>query len=83
MCLGIPMQIKQINGYSALCEARGIEREASLLLMLEDDLKIGDYVMISVGNIISKIDQKDAQIAWELYDEMFATLDSATKNSST
>jgi len=77
------MQIKQINGYSALCEARGIEREASLLLMLEDDLKIGDYVMISVGNIISKIDQKDAQIAWELYDEMFATLDSATKNSST
>ncbi len=63
------MQIKQINGYSALCEARGIEREASLLLMLEDDLKIGDYVMISIGNIISKIDEKDAQVAWDLYDE--------------
>ncbi len=78
MCLGIPMQIKQINGYSALCEARGIEREASLLLMLEDKLQIGDYVMISVGNIITKIDEQDALIAWELYDEMFATLDSST-----
>ncbi|MBT3205546.1 MAG: HypC/HybG/HupF family hydrogenase formation chaperone [Gammaproteobacteria bacterium] len=76
MCLGIPMQIKQINGYSALCEARGIKRKASLLLMLEDNLQTGDYVMISVGNIISKIDKKDAQIAWDLYDEMFATLDS-------
>jgi len=72
------MQIKQINGYSALCEARGIEREASLLLMLEDKLQVGDYVMISVGNIISKIDEQDALIAWELYDEMFATLDSST-----
>ena len=83
MCLGIPMQIKQINGYSALCEARGIEREASLLLMLEDDLKIGDYVMISIGNIISKIDEKDAQVAWDLYDEMFAVLDSSGEKSST
>ena len=83
MCLGIPMQIKQINGYSALCVARGIEREASLLLMLEDDLKIGDYVMISIGNIISKIDQKDALIAWELYDEMFAILDSSGEKPST
>ncbi|MCP4075639.1 MAG: HypC/HybG/HupF family hydrogenase formation chaperone [Gammaproteobacteria bacterium] len=83
MCLGIPMQIKQINGYSALCEARGIEREASLLSMLEDNLQIGDYVMISVGNIISRIDKKDAMIAWDLYDEMFATIDSSTNHSST
>ncbi len=75
MCLGIPMQIIEINGYSAVCEARGIEREASLLLMLDDNLKIGDYVMISVGNIISRIDKDEAEIAWKLYDEIFATLD--------
>lgn len=72
MCLGIPMQIKKINGYSARCEARGVEREASLLLMLEDGLQTGDFVMISLGNIISKITQQEALEAWALYDEIFS-----------
>lgn len=75
MCLGIPMQIKKINGYSALCEARGVERDASLLMMMDQNLKIGDYVMISVGNIISKIDEQEAEKAWALYDEMFDIID--------
>jgi len=76
MCLGIPMQVKQINGYSALCEARGIEREASLLMM-GDEIQVGDYVMISLGNIISRIDENEAQQAWALYDEMFTSIDSS------
>jgi len=75
MCLGIPMQIKQINEFSALCEARGIKRDASLLMMLDQGLQIGDYVMISLGNIISKIDEEQAEKAWALYDEMFALMD--------
>ena len=72
------MQIKQINGYSARCEARGIERDASLLLMLDQGLKVGDYVMISVGNIISRIDEEEAIKAWALYDEMFDTIDNGS-----
>lgn len=79
MCLGIPMQIKSINGISAVCEARGIEREASLLLTLDDGLQVGDYVMISMGNIISRIDQEEAEIAWGLYDEMFEVMDNSDK----
>jgi hydrogenase expression/formation protein HypC len=75
MCLGIPMQIKRINGICALCEARGIEREASLLLMMEDDIKVGEYVMISMGNVISRINQQEAEAAWALYDEMFEIID--------
>ena len=82
MCLGIPMQIKQIDGFSARCEARGIERDASLLMMLDEGLKVGDYVMISVGNIISKIDEQQALEAWALYDEMFARIDAQADNSS-
>ena len=72
------MQIVKINGLSAVCEARGIEREASLLMMLDDNLQVGDYVMISVGNIISRIDEEEAQAAWALYDEMFERLDNPT-----
>ena len=30
MCLGVPMRIIEINGFNARCEARGIERKASL-----------------------------------------------------
>ncbi len=75
MCLGIPMQVKQIDGYQAVCEARGVERKASLLMMLDQNLQIGDYVMISVGNIIAKIDAEEANKAWALYDEMFLRID--------
>jgi len=31
MCLGIPMQVKEIDGFMARCEAKGVMREVSLL----------------------------------------------------
>ncbi len=73
------MQIKQINGYSARCEARGIERDASLLMMLDQQLRVGDYVMISIGNVVARIDQEEAEKAWSLYDEMFSAIDNPAK----
>ena len=55
MCLGVPMRIKAIDGFSARCEARGIERQASLFLLQHEDLQVGDLVMIHVGNAIQKM----------------------------
>lgn len=72
MCLGVPMRIVEINGFSARCEARGIERNASLFLLQHEDLEVGDLVMIHVGNAIQKMTEEDAQTAWDLYDEVFA-----------
>ena len=72
MCLGIPMQIKSINGFIALCEAKGVERDVSLFMMQDDELKVDDYVVVHVGYAIQKISQQDAQTAWQLYDEMLA-----------
>ena len=69
------MQIKSINGYNAVCESRGIQRDASLLMMMDQDLRPGDFVMISVGNIISKISEQEALQAWALYDEIFTIID--------
>ena len=71
MCLGVPMRIIEIDGYSARCEARGIERRASLFLLQHEDLEVGDLVMIHVGNAIQKMTEEDAQTAWDLYDEIF------------
>ncbi|MDT8453206.1 MAG: HypC/HybG/HupF family hydrogenase formation chaperone [Gammaproteobacteria bacterium] len=70
MCLGIPMKIKSINGFNALCEAKGVERDVSLFMMQDDELKVDDYVVVHVGYAIQKISQQDAQTAWQLYDEM-------------
>jgi len=71
MCLGVPMRIIEINGYNARCEARGIERKASLFLLQHEDLQVGDLVMIHVGNAIQKMTEEDAQTAWDLFDEIF------------
>ena len=70
MCLGIPMQIKSIEGYTARCEAKGVERDVSLFMMQEETLNIDDFVVVHVGYAIQKISAEEAQTAWELYDQM-------------
>jgi hydrogenase expression/formation protein HypC len=72
MCLGVPMRIVEIDGFTARCEARGIERTASLFLLQHENVQVGDMVMIHVGNAIQKMSEEEAQSAWELYDEMLA-----------
>jgi hydrogenase expression/formation protein HypC len=66
------MQIKSINGFNALCEARGVERDVSLFMMQDDDVVVDDFVVVHVGYAIQKITQQEAQSAWEMYELMFA-----------
>ena len=70
MCLGIPMQIKQIDGFNARCEARGVERDVSLFMMQDELLQEDDFVVVHVGYAIQKISPQEARTAWELYDQM-------------
>ena len=70
MCLGIPMQIKSIDGFIAHCEAKGVERDVSLFMMQDEQLNIDDFVVVHVGYAIQKISPQEAHTAWELYDEM-------------
>lgn len=72
MCLGIPMQVKKIDGYTAHCEAKGVHREVSLFMMQGEDISVDDYVVVHVGYAIQKITPQDAQTAWQLYDQMLA-----------
>ena len=60
MCLGVPMQVKTIENEVAMCEIDGVQREASLMML--DDVKIGDYVLIHAGFVIEKIDDDEAQL---------------------
>ena len=55
MCLGIPMQIKSIDGFTAICEAKGVTRDVSLFMMQEDKLAVDDFIVVHVGYAIQKI----------------------------
>ncbi len=66
------MQVKQIDGFLARCEAKGVEREVNLFMLQDDHIAIGDYVMVHIGYAIQKMTEQEAQSAWEIYDEMLA-----------
>ncbi len=72
MCLGIPMQIRYIDGLQAHCEAKGVEREANLLMLEHENLAIGDYVVLHLGYAMNKITPEEAAAAWDIYDQMLA-----------
>ena len=72
MCLGIPMQIKTINGFLARCEAKGIERDVNLFMLQDDEVTTGDFVMVHIGYALQKMTEQEARSAWEIYDEMLA-----------
>ena len=72
MCLAIPMQISQLDGDTAICVAQGVTREVSLMLVQDENLQLGDYLLIHVGYAIQKISTEDALSTWELLDVLLA-----------
>ncbi|WP_101004190.1 HypC/HybG/HupF family hydrogenase formation chaperone [Helicobacter pylori] len=73
MCLAIPSKVIAIKDNMALLETLGVQREASLDLMGES-VKVGDYVLLHIGYVMSKIDEKEALESIELYQEMIAKM---------
>lgn len=70
MCLAFPMQITQIDGFSARCAAKGVEREVSLFLLQDESLQIGEHVLIHGGYAIQKITAEEALSTWALLDRI-------------
>ena len=64
------MQITNIDGYTATCQAKGIEREVSLFMLQGESIAVGDHVLIHVGYAIQKISAEEARITWDLFDEV-------------
>jgi hydrogenase expression/formation protein HypC len=72
MCLAVPMQIKTIDNFLCVCEARGIEREVSLFMLQGEEVSPGDFVLVHVGYAIQKVSESEAAESWELFDEILA-----------
>jgi hydrogenase expression/formation protein HypC len=58
MCLAIPSKIVKIENNVATIDVDGVQREASLLLL--ENPKVGDYVIVHAGFAINKINEEDA-----------------------
>ncbi|MBC8439973.1 MAG: HypC/HybG/HupF family hydrogenase formation chaperone [Deltaproteobacteria bacterium] len=58
MCLAIPAKIIEINGKIAKVDVDGVIRETSIILI--DDVKIGDYVIVHAGFAINILDEEAA-----------------------
>jgi hydrogenase expression/formation protein HypC len=66
------MQIRSIDGLMARCEAKGVEREANLLMLEHERLAVGDYVVVHLGYAMDRVSAEEAAAAWEIYDQMLA-----------
>lgn len=75
MCLAIPMQVCEVDGFLARCEAKGVSREVNLFLLQDETLDPGDFVLVHVGYAIQKMTEQEARSAWEVYDDMLAQLE--------
>ena len=71
MCLAVPMKIISIDGESMVAEIDGVRREASLM-MLNEEVLVGDYVLIHAGFAISRLDAEEAEETLELMRECLA-----------
>ena len=71
MCLGIPMQIVKIDPpFRATVETKGVQREVSIALIADEDLQIGDWLMIHIGNAIAKLDEDSARETLDVLEEL-------------
>lgn len=77
MCLSIPSKVVKIDKDTnmATVDTMGVQRDASLDLMSEDDVKLGDYVLLHIGFIMNKIDEEDALTSIETYKEIIEIMD--------
>ena len=71
MCLAVPMQVIEIKENTATVELAGTRRIARLDI-IDPSPKIGDWVIVHAGFIIQTIDEQEAKITLNYFQEMLA-----------
>jgi hydrogenase expression/formation protein HypC len=74
MCIGMPAKIVVLKDGSAIIDIEGIRREISIVL-IDEKLEIGDYVLVHVGFAIAKLKEEEARenlkILKDIVDEVY------------
>ena len=66
MCLGIPGQLVEFmdeHEHLARVDVSGVTRVINIGLLEDEHLQPGDWVLIHVGFAMSKIDEREAELA--------------------
>lgn len=77
MCLAVPAEVLELRANNmALVSIGGAQREVNVML-LEDALRIGDYVLVHVGFAIEQVDHEDAMKTLDLLRQLSLPEDDA------
>ncbi len=69
MCLGVPMQLTEMNTESSgVAELDSTQYQIDLSLI--DDPALGDYVIVHAGYAIEKLDPAEADERLQLFDQL-------------
>ena len=84
MCLSIPSKVVKIDKETnvATVDTMGVQRDASLSLMEEEDIKIGDYVLLHIGFVMNKIDEADALDSIEVCKEIIEAMNEEDRQNA-
>ena len=64
MCLAIPSKIVKIENNMGTIDIEGVRRKVSLLLL--EDAKVGDFIIVHAGFAIHKINESRAMESLEI-----------------
>jgi hydrogenase expression/formation protein HypC len=79
VCLAIPSKIVEIREGLGIIDADGVIREISLLLL--DEAKVGDYVIVHAGFALHKIDEEAAMESLKILREALALTEQEIDNA--
>lgn len=63
MCVGIPAQVVQLQPsgpHTAIVDVEGAQREVNTIMVDDEPLDVGDWVLLHVGFAMSRIDAAEA-----------------------
>lgn len=84
MCLSIPSKVTKIDKEAniATVDTFGVSRQASLDLVEHEEIKIGDFVLIHIGFVMNKIDEEDAKLSLQTYEEILQAMDAQERQQA-
>jgi hydrogenase expression/formation protein HypC len=79
MCLAIPSKIVKLENNIATIDVDGVRRTASMLLL--EDAKVGDWVIVHAGFAIQKLDEEGALETIRLLKETVSMIEEKQKST--
>jgi len=71
MCLAIPVKIQEINDIMATCQVGEGETTIDVnIMLLDEEVTIGDYIINHAGFALRKLDPKEAEETLKILRDM-------------